>query len=93
MSVSDYETHCVLCLSAAMGHDSCGVLRSVGDQRSAGSSIHQTVMVSQRQPQLEEEGRSLSNNIDVIWIIFNSFSTTSSGCCTFTVRTLQVSEA
>lgn len=46
-----------------------------------------------RLSRLEEKERSISNNIDVIWIIFNSYSTTSSGCCTFTVRSLQASEA
>lgn len=70
-----------------MGHDSCGVLRSAGDKQSAGSSVHQTVMVSRQQLQLEEKERSFSNKIDVIRIIFNS------GCCTFTVRTRQAGEA
>ncbi len=77
---------------ADMGHDSCGVLRSVGDQQSAGHSVQQTVMASRRQSHFEEKERSLFNAIDVIWIIVNSYSTTGSGCCTFAARTLQASE-
>lgn len=76
MCVNKLHRHsfCVICLSTAVGHDACGVLRSVDAHRSGLTSVHQTITVEQQQPHLREGHSSLCE------LHFN-YLITSSGCC------------